>query len=171
MHGSRHLAVQRRVQVTPFARRDTRARGQAHRLEHHSEPHGVRGKELTEERHRRTLRHAATRSRDRPLLRFEPRVPQHGAGENVLRFRVRRHTEPRHIDPDDPDAVDLLREELQRNTGRCRHAQVRHDDRVVLRRIGECVNSVANVLEQLARDERFGVERDVPDRASRAVEV
>ena len=82
-----------------------------------------------------------------------------------------RHAEARHVDADDAHAVDFVRQQIERHAGRGRHAQIDDDDGVVQRRIGELEHRFADVLEQLAGDQRFGIERHVADRAPRAVEV
>ena len=52
-----------------------------------------------------------------------------------------------------------------------RHAKIDDDDRVVLGGIGELEDRLADVLEQLSGDQRFRIERNVADRALRAVEM
>ena len=52
-----------------------------------------------------------------------------------------------------------------------RHAQIDDDDGVVERRVGELEHRFADVLEQLAGDQRLGIERHVADGAARAVEM
>ena len=84
---------------------------------------------------------------------------------------MRRHAESGNVDADDPDPVDLLRQELQGHPGRGRHAQVDDDDGVVERRVGEFVHRLADVLEQLAGDQRFGIERHIAYGAARPVEM
>ena len=44
-----------------------------------------------------------------------------------------RHAETRHVDADDADAVDLLRQQAQRHAGRGRDAEIDDDDGVVKR--------------------------------------
>jgi hypothetical protein len=72
---------------------------------------------------------------------------------------MRRHAEARDVDADDANAVDLLRQDLERHARRRGDAQVRDDDRVVERRVGQLVHGVPDVLEQLAGDQRLRVER------------
>jgi hypothetical protein len=97
-------------------------------------------------------------ARHRALLASFAGVLQHRTGEDVLGLGVGRHPEARHIDADDAHAVDFLRQQTQRHAGGGRHAQVDHDDGVVLLRIGQLVDGLAHVLEQLAGHQRFGVE-------------
>jgi hypothetical protein len=63
---------------------------------------------------------------------------------------VGRDPETRHVDANDADAVDLLRQELERHTGGGRHAEVDDDDCVVEGGVGELEHRLADVLEQLA---------------------
>ena len=51
------------------------------------------------------------------------------------------------------------------------HAEIDDDDGVVIVGVGELEHRLADVLEQLAGDERLGVERHVADGAARAVEM
>jgi hypothetical protein len=71
---------------------------------------------------------------------------------------VGRDAEARHVDADDADAVDLLGQQLQRHAGGGRDAEVGHDDGVVELGVGELEDGLADVLEQLAGDQRLGVE-------------
>ena len=114
---------------------------------------------------------AAARRLHRALHGLGARVLEHGARQHVLRFRMRRHAESGHVDADDAHAVDLLRQQLQGHPGGGRHAQVDDDDGVVERRVGELVYRFADVLEQLAGHQRFGIEGHVADGAPRAVEM
>ena len=82
-----------------------------------------------------------------------------------------RHAEAGNVDADDAYAVDLLGQEAQRNARRGRHAEIDDDDRVVLVRVGELEDRVADVLEELAGDQRFGIERHVADGALGPVKV
>jgi hypothetical protein len=99
----------------------------------------------------------------RALLGLAAGVLEHGAGEHVLGLGMGRHAEARHVDADDAHAVDLLRQQPQRHAGGGGHAEVGDDDGVVLGRVGELVHGLAHVLEQLAGDQRLGVEGHVAD--------
>ena len=81
------------------------------------------------------------------------------------------HAEARHIDADDTDTIDDVRQQLQRHARCCWHTEIGDDDGIVQRRIRQLVHGVANILEQLAGDERFRVERYVTDGATGAVEM
>ena len=164
-------AVERAVKLAPLAGRDDRTGRQPEQVEHAADLHRVGREHLAEQRHRRPLRPRRARRLHRALLRLAAGEVQHRAGEHVLGFRVGRHAEARHVDADDPHAVDLLGQEPQRHAGGGRHAQVDDDDRVVAVGIGERDDSLADVLEQLAGDQRLGIERHVADRPLRAVEV
>ena len=114
---------------------------------------------------------AGARRLNRAQLGLRARVFEHRPRQHVLRLGVGRYAEPGHVDADDANAVDLLGQEPERHAGRGRYAEVRDDDGVVLLRIGELEDRLADILEQLAGDERLGVERHVAYRATRAIEV
>ncbi len=134
-------------------------------------PTGSAGKHLADQRDRRLVARAGARRLHRAQLGLRARVLEHRARQHVLRLGVRRHAEARHVDADDANAVDLLRQEPQRHAGGGRHAEIGDDDGVVVLRVGKLEHRLADVLEQLAGDERLGVERHVADGAARAVEV
>ena len=171
MNGRDHGAIERGIQLAPFACRHHRSRRKAQGLEHHADAHRIDGKHLPHQGDRRPRIAPAARRLDRALRSFGSRIAQHGTREYVFGLRMRRHAETRHIDTDDTNAVDFLRQQLQRNPGRRGHAQIDDDHGVVERRIGEFEDRLANVLEQLSGDQGLGVERHVADTATRAVEV
>ena len=82
-----------------------------------------------------------------------------------------RHAKARHVDADDAHTVDRIGQQLQRHTRSGRHAQIGHHDRVVFFRVGHVVHSVADILEQLAGNQCFRIERHIAHRAPRSVEV
>ena len=171
MHRGDDVAVERRVQVAPLARGHLRRDAESHRRQQAAGEDRVDREHLAEQADARTFAEIAARTRDRAGLGFVARVAQHRAGEDVLRLGVRRHAETGHVDADDAHAVDFLGQQVERHAGSGRHAQVDDDDRVVLGRVGELVDGVTDVLEQLAGDQRLRVERDVADAALGAVEV
>ena len=164
-------AVQRGIQLAPFARRHDRAGGQAHRLEQHADAHRVGREHLAQQRDRRLVGHAVARRRHRAGLGLAAGIAQHRAGQHVLGLGMRGHAETGHVDADDAHAVDLLGQQLQRHAAGRGHAQVDDDDAVVQGRVGLLVHRLADVLEQLAGDQRFAVEGHVADAAPRAVEM
>ncbi len=134
-------------------------------------PTGSAGNISPTQRDRGLAAATAARRLHRTRLGLGARVAQHRAGEHVLGFGMRRHAESGHVDADDAHAVDRLRQQLQRHAGGGGHAQVVMIDRVVQLGIGQLEHGLADVLEQLAGDQRLGIERHVADRAARAVEV
>jgi hypothetical protein len=86
------------------------------------------------------------------VLGFPAGVGQHRAGQYVFGLRMGRNAKPGHIDADDADPVDLLRQKAQWDARRRRHAEIDHHDGVILRGIGELEYSFADILEQLAGD-------------------
>ena len=98
-------------------------------------------------------------------------VAEHGAGEDVLGLGMGRHAEAGDVDADDADAVDLLRQQVERHAGGGRDAEVDDDDGVVVLGLGGLVHRLADVLEELAGDEGFRIEGHVADGALGAVEV
>ena len=163
-------AVQRRVEFAPFPRGHDRTSGETQGFQHHADAHRIGGKHLSQQRDRGFIGLFARR-RDRSLLGFAPGVFQHGPGQDVLGLGVRRHPETRHVDTDNAHAVDFLRQQLQWHARRGRYAEVGDDYGVVKLGVGQLEYSLANVLEQLAGDEAFRVERDITDRSAGAVEV
>ena len=163
-------AIERGIQLAPLARRHHRPGRKPHRLQHHVDADRIGREHLAEQRHRRLVR-ALGRSGDRTRFGLGARVGEHGAREHVLGFGVGGHAEARHVDADHAHAVDLGGQQAERHARRGRDAEVGDDDRIVERGIGEFVHRIADVLEQLAGDERFGIKRYVADAAARAVEV
>ncbi len=106
-----------------------------------------------------------------PLFGFEPSEAQHRAGQHVLGFRMGRHAEARHVDPDHAHAVDLLGQAIQRHARRGRHAQVDDDNRIQIGRLGQRIDGVANVFVELAAHQRLGVERHITDGPTRSIEM
>ena len=164
-------AIERGVQFSPLAGRHQLPGGKPHGLEHHADAHGVRGENLAHQRDGGLARARYTRRLHGTCLSLGARVFQHRAGEHVLRLGMRRNAKARHVDADDSHAVDFFWQQLQRHAGRGRHTKIGDDDRIVVGRIGNRVHRVADILEQLARDQRLGVERHVADRSPRAVEM
>jgi len=168
--GSGDDAVERRIQVTPFAGRQLRRDAQAHRRQQRRDTRRIAREQLADQGHGRQLGQRP-RPRHWPGFGFEPGVAQHRAGQHVLRFRVRRHAKARNVDADDADTVDLFRQQLERHARRSRHAEIDDDDGVVVRRFRGVVDRLANVLEQLAGDQRLRVERHVADRTLGTIEM
>ena len=82
-----------------------------------------------------------------------------------------RDAEAGNVDADDANAVDRLGKQAKRHAGGAGDAKVGDDDRVVEGGIGEVVDRLADVLEQLAGDQRFRIERHVADGAPGPIEV
>ena len=171
MDGSDRGTIERGIEFPPFARRHHRSGSKAHRLQHHADADRIGRKHLAEQSDRRPAAPAYTRRLDRPLLDLFARIFQHRAGQHILGFGVGRHAEARHIDADDADAVDLFRQQSQRNARCSRHAEIGDDNGVVVFRLCELEDGLANILEQLAGDQRLRVERHIADGASRAIEM
>src|SRR4029079_13238756 len=55
MDGGNRRAVERRIELTPFARRHHRTTCKAERLEHHADPDGIGGENIAPERHGRRV--------------------------------------------------------------------------------------------------------------------
>ena len=164
-------AVERSIELAPFARRHHRSGGKAERLQHAADGDRIDREHLAEQRHRRPGGLAAAGRRHGSGASFQPCIVEHRAGQNVLRLGMGRHAEARHVDADDAHAVDLLRQRPQRNAGSGGHAEIGDDDRVVKRRVGQRVHGLANILVELAGDQRFRIERHVADGALGAVEM
>ncbi len=164
-------AVEGRIEFAPFPRRDDRAGREAERVEKRPDLHRIGREHLAEQRDRRAPVPGLARGGDGAVLRLTAGDLQHRAGEHVLGLGMRRHAEARNVDPDDPHPVDLAGQEPQRHAGGGRDAEIDDHHRVVERRIGGLAHRVADVLEQLAGDERLGVERHVADGPPRAVEM
>ena len=61
-------AVQRGIELAPFARRDNRPGRQAQRLQHHADADGIGREHLAEQRDRRPFAASGARSLHRALL-------------------------------------------------------------------------------------------------------
>jgi hypothetical protein len=95
MHGGGDGAVQRGVQIAPFARGQLRRQRQAHRGQHGGRPWRIGREQLADQRDGRLVL-AAWRGRwTGPSSASVPGIAQHRAGQHVLRFRVGRHAEAR----------------------------------------------------------------------------
>ncbi len=159
--------VQGGVKLAPFAGRHHRAGRQPHGSQQAVDGDRVGREDLAHQGDGRQLGLAALGRGDRPRLDLGAGVVQHGAGQHVLGLGMGRHAEARHVDADDPHAVDLLGQHLQRHAGSSRHAEVRHHHRVVALRVGDLLDRLADVLVELARNQRFGIEGHVPDPTDR----
>ncbi len=171
MHRRHRRAVQRGIELAPFAGGNDRACREAHEIEHRADADGIGGEHLAQDGDGRLFAASGARSLHGTLLGLLAGILQHGARQHVLGFRMRRHAEARYVDADDAHAVDLLRQQPKRHAGGGRDAEIDDDDGVVIVRVRELEDRLADIFEELARDERFGVERHVADGAARAVEV
>jgi hypothetical protein len=111
-------AVERGIELAPFACRHDRAGGQAHRLEHHADADRIGREHLAQQRDRGLVGTTVARRLHRACWPRCGRKFQHGAGQHVLGFGMGRHAEARHVDADDAHAVDLLGQQLQRHAAR-----------------------------------------------------
>jgi hypothetical protein len=164
-------AIQCAVEIAPLARRQARRQRQSHRLQHGADADRIDREKLADQRHGRLVGLVVSRALHRAFFGLEARVFEHGAGEHVLRFRVRRHAEARHVDADDAHAFDLLGQQVERHARGGGHAQIDDHDRVVVFGLGDLEDRFADVFEELAAHERFGIEGHVAHGAARAVEM
>ena len=171
VNGRDRGAVERAVELAPFARRNHGPRRKPEKVEHGPDLHRVGRKHFSEQRNRRLLGALGPRREHWALLRLTPGEIQHRAGQDILGLRMSRDAEPRNIDANDAHAIDLFGQEPQRHARGSRHAKIDDDDRVVLVGIGKLEDRVADILEQLAGDECLRIERHIADRAFGAVEV
>ena len=169
--GGNGSTVEGREQLAPFAHRNHRACGQAHRLQHATDRHRVDREHFAQQRDGGQGAARGARGGNRALADFLGGIAQHGARQHVLGFRMGGNTEARHVDADDADAVDFLRQQLQRHARSSRNAEIGDDDGVVVFRLREVEHRLADVLEQLARHQRLGIERHITNAAARAIEV
>ena len=163
-------AIERRIELSPFASRYHGAGGQAQRRQQHADARRIGGEHFAQQRNGRPIAAFARRG-DGARFHFLARIGEHRAGQHVLGLGMGGHAETGHIDADHPHAVDLVGQQLQRHARGGGHAQIGDDDRIVERGIGQIVNRLADILEQLAGDERFGRKRHIADAAPRTVEV
>jgi len=148
-------AVERRIEFAPFSNRNGRAGGQSHWFEHTADDDGIGREHFPDQGDCRLVLQTVTRWQHRAFGCFLPGVGEHGSGQNVLGFRVRWHSEARHVNADDAHAVDLVRQHLQRNAGRGRDTEVCNDDGVEFLRIRHLVDGLDDVFEQFAGDQCF----------------
>ena len=159
------------IELAPLACRHRRSGGQIHGLEYASYAYRVDREDLAEQSHRRLAAAAFTRLLHRTTLGLGPGVPEHRPGQHIFGLGMGGHAEPRHVYADDTHPVDLFWQQIERDAGRGRHTQIDHHDGIVLLRIGELEDRLADVLEQLPGDQGLGVEGHIADRAARSVEV
>ena len=171
MDGGDHGAIERGIQLAPLAGRHDSAGREAERFEHPPDDDWIGREHFAEQRDFRQVSRVIGRALDGAGEGLLAGIGEHGASQHIFRFRMRRHAEARHINADDPHTVDLIGEQSQRHTGSGRHAEIGDHDRVVERRISGLLDGFLDVLEQLAGDQRFGIERHIADRALGAVEV
>ena len=98
-------------------------------------------------------------------------VFQHCARQHILGFCVGRHAEARHVNPDDANALDFLRQQIQRHAGRRWDAKIDDDDRVVILGLRQIEHRIADVLEQLATHQGFRIERHIADSSFGPIEM
>ena len=82
-----------------------------------------------------------------------------------------RHAKARDVNANDAHPVNLVGEQIQRHARCGRHAEVDHHHRVVFVGVSQFVDGFADVLKQLASDQRLGVEGHIAHRALGTVEV
>jgi hypothetical protein len=165
-------AVERGIELAPFARGHHGAGGQAQGLQHRADHHRIGREHLAQQGHGGLGGAPCARGGHRAGFGFGAGVLQHRAGQHVLGLRVRGHAEAGHIDADDAHAVDGLGQQLQRHAAGRGHAQVDDDHRCrTWPGRPACMHGVADVLEQLAGDQAFAVEGHVAHAAARAVEM
>ncbi len=162
MDGRHRRAIERAVEFAPFAGRNRRPRREAEQIQHPADLHRIDREHLSQQRDSRLFAARGPGRLHRPALGFEAREIQHRAGKHILRLGVGRHAKPRHVDADDADAVDLLRQQAQGNAGSRRHTEIDDDDGIIFVGVRELECGFAYVLEQLAGDQRFGIERYIP---------
>ncbi len=105
-------AIERGIELAPFARRDDRTGREAQRLQHHADADGIGREHLAQQRDRRPFARAAARRLHRALLGFLAGIFAAWRRQHVLGFGMGRHTETGHVDADDAHAVDLLRQQI-----------------------------------------------------------
>ena len=84
---------------------------------------------------------------------------------------MRRNTKAGDVNADDAHTVDLARQKAERHAGRGGNAEVDHHDRVDFFWIGQVMDGLADILEQLSGDQRFRIERHIANRAARAIKM
>ena len=165
-------AVERAIEFAPLAGRDDRAGGEAERLQQAGDLHGVGGEHFAQQRDASAVPRAgraapATGPRSASLrAKFSM-----AAASTSLASACVGTPKPGTSMPMTRTPSISLGSRRKRHAGGGRHAQVDDDDGVVFVGIGELEHRLANVLEQLAGDQRLRVERDVSDGAPRAVEM
>ncbi len=168
---SNDFAVERGIELAPLTAGNDRTCRQTEWREHPSDTQRVRREHFAQQGHCRTVGFARNGGLDGASLHFLAGVIEHRTSQHILGFGVGGNAETRHIDADDPHPVDFIRQQAQRHAGRGGHAQVGDDDRVVPIRVGHVVDRFADIFEQLAGDQRFGIERHIADRPARTVEM
>ncbi len=164
-------AIECGIQFAPFARGHYRTRGQTHGLKHHADGDGIRREHFTNQCDGGFVAFAIARRCDRTGAGFIARITQHGTGEYVLGFGVRRHTKSRHVDADDAHTIDFFGQDLQWHTTGCWYTQIDDDDGVIQIRIGFFMDRVANVFEQLACHEGFRIKRHIAHASACAIKM
>jgi hypothetical protein len=170
MDGGGDIAIERSIHVAPFTAGQGGCGGHAHRCQQGADARRVGGEHFADQGDGRPLIDMFGAC-DRAVLGFRAGIFQHCPGQHVLGFGMGRHAETRHVDANDAHAVDLLREQIERHAGGSRHAQIDHHHGVVIGGFGGLENRVADILEKLAFDERFRIERHVADGAAGAVKM
>ena len=107
MHSCRSGTIQRAILIAPFPTGELRSEAEAEWRQQGSDTDGVRREQLTDQCDHWAVAGQAMRPRHRSCLGFLARITQHCRRQNILRLGMSRHTKARHIDTDDPDAVDL----------------------------------------------------------------
>ena len=171
MHRRRHVAIERAVEVAPFARRDARRDAEAHGCQQAADAHRVGWEQLADEGDGRHIAARTARALHRAGLDLGSSGAQHRTRQHILGLGMGGNAEAGHVDADDAHTIDLFRQQVQRHAGRGRHAEVDDNDSVVIGRLRGLEHRIADVLVELATHERLGIEGHVADAAARTIEA
>ena len=166
-------AIERGVEFPPFTGWYHRARLDAHRLQHATNGDGIDWEDFTYQRNARcgSLGFKTSGAGYGSCLDLVSRIAEHGAGEHVLGLCVGRHAKTGDINTNDAYPVNLVGEQVQRHAGCCWYAEVNYHHRVVFVGVGQFVDRFADILKQLACDQRLRVEGHIAYGALGTVEV
>ncbi len=84
---------------------------------------------------------------------------------------MRGHPKTRHINTDDPNTTNGLGQQLQGHARSRGYAQIRHNNRIVERRISEVFNRLPDIFKKFTGHKRFGIEGHVADASPGAIKM
>ena len=171
VNGGDHAAIKRAIQLAPFAGGNHGASGKAHGGQHCANHHRIGGEHLAQKGHLRAIRAACGGGRHGASHNFRAGIFQHRACQNILGLGMGGNAKAWHVNTHNAHPVDFIGKQFKRHAA-CRwHAKIGDNNRIIAFGVGKFMHRIADIFEQLARDQTFGIEWHIAHRPARAVEM